>query len=78
MRLVLVGCMNMRWSIAPAVWIYRNSKSLRIGISSLELQSVAGVSEVATVGGMEQTYPDGADPTKWRSINDIATIKQIH
>lgn len=51
-------------------------KSLQDWYLKLELQSVAGVSEVATVGGMEQTYQVVLDPDKMALYRlDIATIK---
>lgn len=44
----------------------------------LELQSVAGVSEVATVGGMEQTYQIVLEPDKLAIYKlDIASVKQL-
>ena len=52
-------------------------KSLQDWYLKLELQSVAGVSEVATVGGMEQTYQVVLEPDKLAIYKlDIATIKQ--
>ncbi|ABX51462.1 heavy metal efflux pump, CzcA family [Shewanella baltica OS195] len=52
-------------------------KSLQDWYLKLELQSVAGVSEVATVGGMEQTYQIVLEPDKMAIYKlDIATIKQ--
>lgn len=51
-------------------------KSLQDWYLKLELQSVAGVSEVATVGGMEQTYQIVIEPDKLAIYRlDIATIK---
>ncbi len=51
-------------------------KSLQDWYLKLELQSVAGVSEVATVGGMEQTYQVVVEPDKLALYKlDIATIK---
>lgn len=51
-------------------------KSLQDWYLKLELQSVAGVSEVATVGGMEQTYQIVVEPDKLAIYKlDIATIK---
>lgn len=51
-------------------------KSLQDWYLKLELQSVAGVSEVATVGGMEQTYQVVVEPDKLAIYRlDIATIK---
>lgn len=51
-------------------------KSLQDWYLKLELQSVAGVSEVATVGGMEQTYQIVVEPDKLAIYRlDIATIK---
>ncbi|MFQ6372340.1 efflux RND transporter permease subunit [Shewanella sp. YIC-542] len=51
-------------------------KSLQDWYLKLELQSVAGVSEVATVGGMEQTYQIVLDPDKLAIYKlDIASIK---
>lgn len=51
-------------------------KSLQDWYLKLELQSVAGVSEVATVGGMEQTYQIVLEPDKLVIYKlDIATIK---
>ncbi len=51
-------------------------KSLQDWYLKLELQSVAGVSEVATVGGMEQTYQIILDPDKMALYKlDIATIR---
>ncbi|MCH1929967.1 efflux RND transporter permease subunit [Shewanella sp. A25] len=52
-------------------------KSLQDWYLKLELQSVAGVSEVATVGGMEQTYQVVLEPDKMAIYKlDIAAIKQ--
>jgi len=51
-------------------------KSLQDWYLKLELQSVAGVSEVATVGGMEQTYQVVLEPDKMAIYKlDIASIK---
>ena len=51
-------------------------KSLQDWYLKLELQSVAGVSEVATVGGMEQTYQIVIEPDKLAIYKlDIASIK---
>ncbi|QSX33727.1 efflux RND transporter permease subunit [Shewanella avicenniae] len=51
-------------------------KSLQDWYLKLELQSVAGVSEVATIGGMEQTYQVILDPDKMALYKmDIATIR---
>ncbi len=51
-------------------------KSLQDWYLKLELQSVAGVSEVATVGGMEQTYQIVLDPDKLALYKlDIASVK---
>lgn len=51
-------------------------KSLQDWYLKLELQSVAGVSEVATVGGMEQTYQIVIEPDKLAIYKlDIAAIK---
>lgn len=51
-------------------------KSLQDWYLKLELQSVAGVAEVATVGGMEQTYQIVLDPDKLALHKlDIATVK---
>ncbi|MBP7662365.1 MAG: efflux RND transporter permease subunit, partial [Shewanella sp.] len=51
-------------------------KSLQDWYLKLELQSVAGVSEVATVGGMEQTYQIVLEPDKMAIYKlDIASIK---
>lgn len=51
-------------------------KSLQDWYLKLELQSVEGVSEVATVGGMEQTYQIVLEPDKLAIYKlDIATIK---
>ncbi|MGL4834410.1 MAG: efflux RND transporter permease subunit, partial [Shewanella sp.] len=51
-------------------------KSLQDWYLKLELQSVAGVSEVATVGGMEQTYQVVLEPDKMALYKlDIASIK---
>ncbi|RTR28900.1 efflux RND transporter permease subunit [Shewanella atlantica] len=51
-------------------------KSLQDWYLKLELQSVAGVSEVATVGGMEQTYQIVIEPDKLAIYQlDIASIK---
>ncbi|HDS1210882.1 cation transporter [Shewanella algae] len=52
-------------------------KSLQDWYLKLELQSVAGVSEVATVGGMEQTYQIVLEPDKLAIYKlDIASVKQ--
>ncbi|NMH65044.1 efflux RND transporter permease subunit [Shewanella salipaludis] len=52
-------------------------KSLQDWYLKLELQSVAGVSEVATVGGMEQTYQIVIEPDKMAIYKlDIAGIRQ--
>ncbi|QSX29956.1 efflux RND transporter permease subunit [Shewanella cyperi] len=52
-------------------------KSLQDWYLKLELQSVAGVSEVATVGGMEQTYQIVLQPDKMAIYKlDIATVRQ--
>jgi len=52
-------------------------KSLQDWYLKLELQSVAGVSEVATVGGMEQTYQIVIEPDKLAIYKlDIAAIKK--
>ena len=51
-------------------------KSLQDWYLKLELQSVAGVSEVATVGGMEQTYQIAIEPDKLAIYKlDIAAVK---
>ncbi len=51
-------------------------KSLQDWYLKLELQSVAGVSEVATVGGMELTYQIVLDPDKLALYKlDIASVK---
>ncbi|GGQ04131.1 efflux RND transporter permease subunit [Shewanella litoralis] len=51
-------------------------RSLQDWFLKLELQSVAGVSEVATVGGMEQTYQVVVDPHKLALYQiDLMTIK---
>ena len=51
-------------------------RSLQDWFLKLELQSVAGVSEVATVGGMEQTYQIVVDPHKLALYQiDLMTIK---
>ncbi|KIO37921.1 efflux RND transporter permease subunit [Shewanella sp. cp20] len=51
-------------------------KSLQDWYLKLELQSVAGVSEVATVGGMEQTYQIVIEPDKLAIYKlDIAAVK---
>ncbi|MCL1076558.1 efflux RND transporter permease subunit, partial [Shewanella dokdonensis] len=51
-------------------------KSLQDWYLKLELQSVPGVSEVATVGGMEQTYQIVLDPDKLAIYKlDIASVK---
>jgi Cu(I)/Ag(I) efflux system membrane protein CusA/SilA len=51
-------------------------RSLQDWFLKLELQSVAGVSEVATVGGMEQTYQVVVDPHKLALYKiDLMTIK---
>ncbi|ACA84490.1 efflux RND transporter permease subunit [Shewanella woodyi] len=51
-------------------------KSLQDWYLKLELQTVAGVSEVATVGGMEQTYQIVIEPDKLAIYKlDIASIK---
>ncbi len=51
-------------------------KSLQDWYLKLELQSVAGVSEVATVGGMEQTYQIVIEPDKLAIYKlDIASIQ---
>ncbi|QDF76807.1 MULTISPECIES: efflux RND transporter permease subunit [Shewanella] len=51
-------------------------KSLQDWYLKLELQSVAGVSEVATVGGMEQTYQVVIEPDKLVTYKlDIAAVK---
>ncbi|MCG9697849.1 efflux RND transporter permease subunit [Shewanella sp. Isolate11] len=51
-------------------------KSLQDWYLKLELQSVAGVSEVATVGGMEQTYQVVVEPDKLALYQlDLASIK---
>ncbi|WP_076413384.1 efflux RND transporter permease subunit [Shewanella sp. UCD-KL12] len=51
-------------------------KSLQDWYLKLELQSVAGVSEVATVGGMEQTYQIVIEPDKLAIYKlDIAAIQ---
>ncbi|GGP44119.1 efflux RND transporter permease subunit [Shewanella saliphila] len=51
-------------------------RSLQDWFLKLELQSVAGVSEVATVGGMEQTYQVVVDPRKLALYQiDLMTIK---
>ncbi|GGI81936.1 efflux RND transporter permease subunit [Shewanella gelidii] len=50
-------------------------KSLQDWYLKLELQSVAGVSEVATVGGMEQTYQIVIEPDKMAQYKlDIAAV----
>ncbi len=52
-------------------------KSLQDWYLKLELQSVAGVSEIATVGGMEQTYQVVIEPDKLAIYQlDIASIKR--
>ncbi|MBV7316328.1 efflux RND transporter permease subunit [Shewanella sp. NIFS-20-20] len=52
-------------------------KSLQDWYMKLELQSVQGVSEVATVGGMEQTYQVVLQPEKLAVYQlDISSIKQ--
>ena len=52
-------------------------KSLQDWYLKLELQSVAGVSEVATVGGMEQTYQIVLEPDNMAIYKlDIATVKE--
>ncbi len=51
-------------------------RSLQDWFLKLELQSVSGVSEVATVGGMEQTYQIVVDPHKLALYQiDLMTIK---
>ncbi|MBB1322274.1 efflux RND transporter permease subunit [Shewanella sp. SR43-8] len=51
-------------------------RSLQDWFLKLELQSVAGVSEVATVGGMEQTYQVVVDPHKLALYQiDLMTIR---
>ncbi|MCE9680365.1 CusA/CzcA family heavy metal efflux RND transporter [Shewanella sp. AS1] len=51
-------------------------KSLQDWYLKLELQSVAGVSEVATVGGMEQTYQVVVEPDKLALYKlDLASIR---
>jgi len=51
-------------------------KSLQDWYLKLELQSVPGVSEVATVGGMEQTYQIVLEPEKMAIYKlDIAAVK---
>ncbi|QDF65720.1 efflux RND transporter permease subunit [Shewanella sp. SNU WT4] len=52
-------------------------KSLQDWYLKLELQSVQGVSEVATVGGMEQTYQIVLQPSKLAIYQmDISRVKQ--
>ncbi|BDY03112.1 CusA/CzcA family heavy metal efflux RND transporter [Ferrimonas sp. YFM] len=52
-------------------------RSLQDWYLKLELQSVAGVSEVATIGGMEQSYQVVVDPHKLALYKlDIGRVKQ--
>ncbi|GLP95976.1 efflux RND transporter permease subunit [Paraferrimonas sedimenticola] len=52
-------------------------RSLQDWFIKLELQSVAGVSEVATVGGMEQAYQIVVDPHKMALYQlDLMSIRQ--
>lgn len=52
-------------------------RSLQDWYLKLELQSVAGVSEVATIGGMEQSYQVVVDPHKLALYKlDIGKVKQ--
>ncbi|SHI02695.1 efflux RND transporter permease subunit [Ferrimonas marina] len=52
-------------------------RSLQDWFIKLELQSVAGVSEVATVGGMEQAYQIVVDPHKLALYQlDLMAVKQ--
>ncbi len=74
---VSAGCTNTRWSTEPASTICAQLRSLQDWFLKYELQTVPGVSEVATIGGMVKQYQVVLDPDSLRAYGlPLSKVKQ--